>query len=297
MRKTPKKRAFTIVELLVVMSIIMILISLLVPSLNAIKRYAKGVTQMGQFHNIENALEMFQIDHSQYPDSGYEDSDGELYCGAMKLCEALMGQDGLGFHPDSKFYASGKDGTGAGAVDLYLPQNADMTDPANRANLRERKKYLESTEDRMELHKIDEYFAAGFANNCAVIADVFKSNTNSINGEKIGLPVLYYRADASNMEHDPNGLSAASWTAHSNIYDIYDNQDLVSLFESETPDGLTQIDNQLYNPDVFYKVTLDKKANTIDGFNQPYRKDSYILISAGFDGLYGTRDDITNFKD
>ena len=27
----------------------------------------------------------------------------------------------------------------------------------------------------------------------------------------------------------------------------------------------------------------------------PYRADSYILISAGPDGLYGTGDDITNF--
>ena len=28
---------------------------------------------------------------------------------------------------------------------------------------------------------------------------------------------------------------------------------------------------------------------------RPYRADSYILISAGYDGLYGTRDDICNF--
>ena len=29
---------------------------------------------------------------------------------------------------------------------------------------------------------------------------------------------------------------------------------------------------------------------------RPYRAQSYILISAGKDGLYGTSDDITNFK-
>ncbi|MBU0641310.1 MAG: hypothetical protein KKB50_20825 [Planctomycetes bacterium] len=27
----------------------------------------------------------------------------------------------------------------------------------------------------------------------------------------------------------------------------------------------------------------------------PYRKDSFILLSAGRDGAYGTEDDVTNF--
>jgi hypothetical protein len=30
---------------------------------------------------------------------------------------------------------------------------------------------------------------------------------------------------------------------------------------------------------------------------QPYNPDTYILISAGRDGLYGTEDDIKNFGD
>ena len=30
--------------------------------------------------------------------------------------------------------------------------------------------------------------------------------------------------------------------------------------------------------------------------NRPYRADSYILMSAGFDGLYGTKDDVFNFE-
>ena len=174
-----------------------------------------------------------------------------------------------------------------------------MTNSANKANLRERKSYLQPSADKMELHKIDEYFTAGggYPTNCAVIADVFKSNDNSVTGEKIGLPVLYYRANVSKIEHDSNDLSATPpYTDHSNTYNCYDNQYLVNLFELKTTGALTSIDHQLYNPDVFYRVTLDKKSNTI-GFDQPYRKDSYILISAGFDGLYGTRDDICNFKD
>ncbi len=30
--------------------------------------------------------------------------------------------------------------------------------------------------------------------------------------------------------------------------------------------------------------------------SRPYRSDSFILLSAGFDGEYGTRDDVYNFQ-
>jgi hypothetical protein len=45
---------------------------------------------------------------------------------------------------------------------------------------------------------------------------------------------------------------------------------------------------------VFYEKTLDKSALPIE---RPHNKDSYILISAGWDGVYGTRDDVFNFAD
>ena len=44
----------------------------------------------------------------------------------------------------------------------------------------------------------------------------------------------------------------------------------------------------------FYKNTRDEKVSVIP---RPKMVDSYILISAGYDGLYGTRDDVFNFGD
>jgi len=48
MKSKGKKVGFTIIELLTVMSIIIILIAMLVPSLNAVRRYARVVMQKGQ---------------------------------------------------------------------------------------------------------------------------------------------------------------------------------------------------------------------------------------------------------
>lgn len=59
MKTKYKQRAFTIVELLTVMSIIIILIGLLVPGLNQIRQYATGVKQKVQFHNIVVEKEAF----------------------------------------------------------------------------------------------------------------------------------------------------------------------------------------------------------------------------------------------
>ena len=101
--KSSRRKAFTIVELLTVMSIIIILIGLLVPALNQVKRYAKEVKQHAQFHSIDVAMELYETEHDGYPPSGQLGSDNVAYCGAMKLAEAMVGQDLSGVHMDSVF--------------------------------------------------------------------------------------------------------------------------------------------------------------------------------------------------
>ena len=82
----------------------MILLSILLPALNMAKWYAKYVTQKNQFHNIDTGLQAFEIDFKEYPDSSATDATDAPYCGAMKLAEAMAGQDGLGFNPEFKIY-------------------------------------------------------------------------------------------------------------------------------------------------------------------------------------------------
>lgn len=46
----------------------------------------------------------------------------------------------------------------------------------------------------------------------------------------------------------------------------------------------------------FIEAIYNPNASNLDkGLIRPYRPDSYLLISAGPDGLYGTADDIANY--
>jgi hypothetical protein len=208
----------------------------------------------------------------------------------MKLAEAMAGQDGLGFNPDSKFAAD----DGSGQTELYpRPAPALPLPPWYEENLRNRREFLEAKD--VLLCSLDDLYAsaAGFTktDKVALLCDVFRSVTNRTTGKRMGMPILYYKADPSKLVHDVNVPSNPD-----NIYNYLDNHAFLGL---GLP-GNTSIMPPLFqvgsDPEgqVFYKKTLDKSALPIE---RPHNKDSYILISAGWDGIYGTRDDVFNFAD
>ncbi len=275
-KPTNKQMGFTIVELLTVMSIIVILIGLLVPAVNRVRQYANEVRQMTQLQAIGTGIEFFTSELDGYPPSGALDGTGQPYCGALKLCEAMMGQDLMGFHPESDFL---RDGTDRAGRPLYV-----------LATVAARKKpYLQL--ENANVQKLSEIYGAGntspFLPNSYVLCDVFTHPYKS--GMRGGMPVLYYKSDASNSLHDPNSNPTPT-DNKGNIYNYWDNQMLVMLGKP-WEEGLSQ--HSLMQPERFYKNTRNHK---IPYPPRPYRADSFILISAGFDGEYGTADDICNFE-
>ena len=56
--------------------------------------------------------------------------------------------------------------------------------------------------------------------------------------------------------------------------------------------GKPGVKHPLADPKVFYEVIRNHRSKSPA---QPYKPSSYILISAGKDGLYGTADDVFNF--
>jgi len=313
-KKTNKRAAFTIIELLTVMSIIVILISLLVPALSRVRRFAKRVKQSAQFHSIGVAMDLFNAEFDYYPDSEELDSANpqEPYCGAMKLAEAMVGQDLLGFHPDSLF-RNDLTITGAPATLLY---NLIPPDPLNL--LARRGPYLEL--ENANAYRLNNLYGVGntglLEEERYVLCDVYTnvSLKPAFAGDRVrgktGMPVLYYKARLSGTTHptEDNGLPVDPMP-ETHIYDFKDNEDLVQLgmpFEPGSPPtehlmdsrggdtrhtaaGLTVLSDAMN----FYDNIFNENITSMD---RPYRSETYLLLSAGFDGEYGTEDDVFNFE-
>jgi hypothetical protein len=139
-----------------------------------------------------------------------------------------------------------------------------------------------------------------------VLSDVFKraQNISSTGPSKVGMPVLYYKASESGQYHDPAAVDIDNYSAPGDIYNYCDNKDIIDLQLPWAP-GSTDTDemhaygSNLEGIEQFYNSTEDvriRAANAGMGFRRPFRPESFILISAGYDGRYGTSDDITNYE-
>ena len=238
--------------------------------LTPVKRPPPSLRQKSQLHIIDAALELFASEVDAYPPSDALDPTGKPYCGAMKLCEAVMGQDLTGFHPESRFK---RDGTNDYNNPLYVP-----------TTLQARKGPFLPVEMSNTYQLKDIYKNVGlFDRNRYVLCNVFTKKRHS--GKNTGMPILYYKADISKNAHnlvnpdDPN-----------NIYNYKDNYALLKL---GVPDDPSKKHPLFTDPKIFYEMTKNYNITTQ---SRPWRADSYILLSAGFDGLYGTKDDIGNFE-
>ncbi len=274
-----KKTGLTIIELLIVLGIIALLVGLLLPSLSAVKKMAKETKQKAQFATIGLALEAFKNDYGDYPPSDMSPFP-RIYAGSQKLAEALLGWDLLGFHPNSAWRADGLDEQrGPGTYDPA--QTRDINGDGVPDTFDERKgPYLElANVGAFRLLDLFGINALGPLDpNTFVICDVFGAKKISMANGKIvraGAPILYYRADTS-------GKTIIT------IYDFFDNFFLLEAKRRADGGG-----RPLMRPYDFYNYI--NKNPKITARDWPYRPDSYILISAGADGLYGTPDDITNF--
>ena len=297
---------FTVVELLAAVAVILVLVSLIIPALNMVKESAGMARQRAQFHSIDIALEAFRADDGDYPPSGDDVLNDEAYPGAMKLAEALIGRDGFGFHPRSEFRYDGRaDLNGDGDYDD--PCELVYPDPPVDENLSARRgPYLElETANAVRLKDI--YYLAnepdslnGLKGEWFVLSDMFRLVKNNATGKRTGMPILYYRANTAYFNHNP-----LNYVLQDNIYDHFDNWrvlELEALWEGTVKQPMRLLNNPIDGPALFYKNTTNPNfpptnnppAPPVTG--RPYRADSYILLSAGPDGLYGTPDDVFNFN-
>jgi len=297
-----KKTAFTIVELLTVMSIIIILISLLVPGLHMAKKYAKKVRQNTQFYNISQAIELFNAEEDGYPDSTVLAGPGGVTTGSHRLAEALLGRDLLGFDPFSTWNA-GAD------MNLHIYGRGNDREIA-ASNERRRGPYLQLKNiSAFQLAEVyDPRPVAGVYDGsnpdapAPVITDIYTTKRVKLIGSgktgKVGTPVLYFKADPSSQIFDPAKPA-------NSIYNFWDNADLINLGPVVPRPGIVHHFTETYTEidpasgmtvngkQLFYKAITNPQVRPQV---RPYNNDSYILMSAGYDGLFGTKDDIYNFS-
>ena len=304
----------TVIEILVVIGIIALLAGLLLPAVHTVQKMAKETKQKAQFTSIELGLAAFKSDYGDYPPSSWQNPNipgGRAdYCGAQKLSEALLGWDLLGFHPDSGWRADGLDRSGGPTT--YDPLKVNPT----AQTLDKRKgRYVEL--EHANAFRLGDSVAGlrdglfpdtsnGSGNPALeprtyVLCDVFTVNERKIleNGSTLlvpgvaakmvspGTPILYYKANPASKVLDTGD-------PETRIYNVRDNWPLISL--RMLADALKPLRDRRQHPledaNFFYEYIRDPR---VQARPWPYRPDTYLLISAGADGIYGTNDDIRNF--
>jgi len=306
-----KRAGFTVVEILTVVTIIAILLGVLIPVLSMVRNFAQETKQKAQLAGIELVLLAFRNDYGDYPPSDNNLMTSPDYCGAQKLAEALLGWDLMGFHPDSAWRADGYDGLPVGLGQwTYDPDKIRDLNPADTIldTFTERVgPYLElgtanafqlgttiGPPTRYGLYDIPDRLAP----NTYVLCDSFSVKNITITTgpagktvtRKAGTPILYYRANTSSKYE----VGVGFWDQQ--IYNMRDNTPLVEALPS-LKDGVTPhpLGDSTNNYETWCNTIIDPQVKAATGKDWPYNPDSYILISAGMDGLYGTGDDITNF--
>jgi len=325
--KKVTSRGFTIVELLTVMAVIAVLIGLLIPALALVKDNAKEIQQKAQFHGLDVGIELYKSQFGAYPPSNDNNintssspenpDDNTVYCGANKLAEAMVGRDLLGFHPNSDFRSDGMAEVSltttppsTGEVTVYSAFNDTTNWETADENMKARKGPFIDLENANAFAMDDVYgssnsnFAGGFSDNYAmdtidgtvssyplVLCDVYaKKRSGTTNAKKTGTPILYYRARTNYTMQDSQDTDGIE----DDIYYYDDNSALLDLGMPDDGIAFTLLDTTNQNVEEnFEDMIINENIQTV---LRPYRADTYILISAGKDGDFGTADDIYNFE-
>ncbi len=332
-------RAFTLVEMLVVMAIIALLLAALLPAIGAVKNRAKIAATSANFGALNTGIESYRGEQSlgsglppsssDYKDkpqeiaipTGTGDSSTVRVAGAHLLAMAMIGADALGtpgfkdIDNDGTWWDNThKDKTGG----IYYVDETTGKEKYTRygpyvdEKMRDRAKSLKDLADK------------GVILNADPGQPLFRGETGAALLTFLDdwdHPILYYKAspatnrmvsDAGNnkpgiFRQEDNGVitGTAEGQTQADGLDFGAGKEKDKggggtavyhfLASAKGPDPTDKVTDILEKPewqDTFARFILDPKTKARP---TPVQKDSYLLISAGPDGRYGTADDITNW--
>lgn len=315
------RRGFTLIELLVVMAIITVIISILLPSLSKARQSAKNVKTRAALKGIGEGLEEYRNDNESdrtaretngYPPSALApdltDAGTPELVGAQWLVRHLKGKDLRGFAPPRNI--------GNLPPNEWYEYNASGEPKVDRVG-----PYLEG----MTVVQTRDLPGAQDATNPQ--GSMWGANMEQqVFVDTFGYPILYYVASA--REAQKTRPYVASYNGGAGIYSFRDNAHftgqcddssctepswdfgskysqtrvhLLEVFGPDPADPMTIrndtsafqyfiLDKDLYAASLKNPPNPDSDAATV-----PHRKDTFLLIAPGKDGIYGSSDDVKNF--
>lgn len=281
-RKSAACGGFTLVEMLLVIGIILILISILVPTVTRVRIAAQVASTRQMISRIESGISQYYTDFQAYP-GPFANTQIATSAGitTWTIDGATGGTTNLTATENMFLGVVGGLRINGANLNAVFTSTSMPTGPAS-LNTVNPKKY-------------PGYVTVEAVETSAVVAPrFFPGNTKGLGGssdtivpeimDKFSspMPILYLRANRGSTGFVSTGLNVQYNFSHLAPYGFTTIN--TTDFPSHANDGAGVPGSYRY----FGNTALPGVV--------PYMKDTYILISAGADGKYGTNDDITNFR-